>query len=72
MSGRERLLAEIEAKRRNMARKDDVDVLSVELSLVDDEDGYDPYDKPGSAKPLNVDTAGTVRLKALRKRRGRS
>ena len=72
MSGRESLLAEIEAKRRTMARNDDVEILSVELSLANEDSGYDPYDKPGSAKPLDVDSVGTIRLKALRKKRGRS
>jgi len=68
MSGRQNLLAEIEAKRRNVARIDGVEVLSVELSLANEDTGYDPYDKPGSAKPLDVDGTATIRLKALNKR----
>jgi len=71
MSGRQGLLAEIEAKRRNLAGNDDIDIVAAELSLANEDDGYNPYDKPGHAKPLDVEGGSTVRLKALKKRRRR-
>jgi len=54
MSGRESLLAELEAKRREQAEKTAEGHDSGLASDVDDA-GYDPYDNPGHAKPLNVD-----------------
>ncbi len=71
MTGRERLLAEIEAKRleaenRKRARKS-VKVLNTDLRLAADESGYDPYDNPGHAKPLDVERLG--RTSDKRKRR---
>lgn len=59
MTGRERLLAEIEAKRleaekRKQARTP-VKILSSDLRIAADETGYDPYDNPGHAKPLDVE-----------------
>lgn len=71
MSGRQHLLAEIEARRRDAAKTNEVEVLATELTLAHEETGYDPYDCPGSAKPLDVDGGATVGLKALRKRRFR-
>ncbi|MEJ2129180.1 MAG: hypothetical protein P8X81_10080 [Woeseiaceae bacterium] len=70
MSGRQSLLAEIEAKRRAAAKKDDVEVLAADLSIAPDESSYDPYDKPGHAKPLDVDSEVAFRRKALKKKRG--
>jgi hypothetical protein len=69
MSGRQSLLAEIEAKRRAAADKDEVEVLAAELTIAPDENAYNPYDKPGHAKPLNTDSDVTIRRKALKKRR---
>lgn len=62
MTGRQRLLAEIEAKRleaekRKQARKP-VKVLSTDLRIAADETGYDPYDNPGHAKPLDIEHPG--------------
>jgi hypothetical protein len=74
MSGRQSLLAEIEARRRAQAKMDQtdqVDILAADLTLVPEDTSYDPYDKPGAAKPLDVDSYGTVRLKALRKQQRR-
>jgi hypothetical protein len=71
MSGRQHLLAEIEAKRRNAAKTNEIEVLAAELTLAHEDSGYDPYDRPGSAKPLEVDGGATTRLKALKKRRYR-
>ena len=70
MSGRESLLAEIEARRRAQAKKDmtdHVEVLAADLTLAPDDTSYDPYDKPGPAKPLDVDRGATIRRKALRR-----
>ena len=67
MSGRQSHLAEIEAKRRAAAKKDDVEVLAADLSIAPEEESYDPYDKPGHAKPLNVEPDVTFRRKALKK-----
>ncbi len=53
MTGRERLLAEIEAKRLKQAESQ-VDILSADLRIGADDSGYDPYDNPGSAKPLDT------------------
>ena len=74
MSGREVLLAEIEAQRRAQARKDrtqQVEILAADLSLAPEDTSYDPYDKPGPAKPLDVDSDATIRRKALRKSKNR-
>ena len=70
MSGRQSLLAEIEAKRRAAAEKDEVEVLAADLSIAPEETSYDPYDKPGHAKPLDIDPDVTFRRKALKKKRG--
>ena len=69
MSGRQSLLAEIEAKRRAAAKKDDVEILAADLSIAPEETSYDPYDKPGHAKPLDIDPDVTFRRKALKKKR---
>ena len=68
MSGRQSLLAEIEAKRRAAAKKEDVEILAAELSIAPEETSYDPYDKPGHAKPLDIDPDVTFRRKALKKK----
>jgi hypothetical protein len=65
MSGRQTLLAEIEARQRSAA-KSEIEVLAVDLTIASDEEGYDPYDKPGHAKPLSIDRAATIRRKALK------
>ena len=69
MSGRQSLLAEIEAKRRAAVQKDEVEVLAADLSIVPDERSYNPYDKPGHAKPLDIELGVTFRRKALNKKR---
>ena len=69
MSGRQSLLAEIEAKRRSAADKDDIEVLAAEFSFALEDTGYDPYDRPGPANPLDVDGDVTIRLKALKRKR---
>jgi hypothetical protein len=69
MSGRQSLLAEIEAKRRGAATRHEIEVLDAELTLASEDTGYNPYDRPGPAKPLDVESGVTVRLKALKRRR---
>lgn len=71
MSGRQSLLAEIEAKRRSAAVEDDIEVLAAEFTLAHEESGYDPYDRPGPAKPLDVDGEVTIKFKALKRKRRR-
>ena len=74
MSGRQSLLAEIEARRRAQAARDqtsEVEILAAELTLAPEDNSYNPYDKPGSAKPLDVDSDVTIRRKSLRKDRRR-
>ncbi len=65
MSGRQTLMAEIEARRRSEA-KDEIEVLAVDLAIASDEDGYNPYDTPGHSKPLAVDCNPTIRRKTLK------
>ena len=72
MSGRQTLLAEIEARRRAQARTETTgtgEILATDLALAPDDTSYDPYDKPGAAKPLNVDRGVTACRKALRRKR---
>jgi len=69
MSGRQSLLAEIEAKRRAAAKRDEVEVLAADLSIAPDETSYNPYDKPGHAKPLDIEPDVTFRRKVLNKKR---
>ena len=69
MSGRQSLLAEIEAKRRAAAKKDDVEVLAADLSIAPEDSSYNPYDKPGHAKPLDIDSDVTFGRKAQKKKR---
>ena len=71
MSGRQSLLAEIEAKRRGAATRHEIEVLDAELTLASEDPGYNPYDRPGPAKPLDVESDVTVRLKALKRKRRR-
>mgnify|MGYP000647501933 CR=1 FL=1 len=69
MSGRQSLLAEIEARRRSQAKKeptDPIEILAADLALAPDDNSYNPYDKPGAAKPLDVDSDRTIRHEALR------
>ena len=54
MSGRETLLAELEAQRREQAESPP-EVLEADLWPGADVGGYDPYDNPGHAKPLDTD-----------------
>lgn len=68
MSGRERLLAEIEARRRQQARKP-VDILQADLSCAPDDAGYNPYDNPGRAKPFQIDRNPTSGRRAAKRRR---
>jgi hypothetical protein len=51
MTGREGLLAEIEA-RRYQEEEDRVEVLNAELTVRPEEAGYNPYDNPGLAKTV--------------------
>ena len=71
MSGRQSHLAEIEAKRRAAAKEDEIEVLAADLSIAPDESSYDPYDKPGHAKPLDIEPDVTFRRKALKNRKRR-
>ena len=74
MSGRQTLLAEIEARRRAQAQKDStgtVEILAGDLALEPDDTSYDPYDKPGAAKPLDIDRGAKPRRKAFLKKRRR-
>jgi hypothetical protein len=71
MSARQSLLAEIEAKRLSAANKDDIEVLAAEVALVQEETGYDPYDRPGPAKPLDVDGDATTKFRPLKRKRRR-
>ena len=68
MSGRQTLLAEIEARQQSAATGE-IELHAVDLTIASDEEGYDPYDKPGHAKPLTIDGAATIRRKALRPKR---
>ena len=68
MSGRQTLLAEIAARQRS-AVKGEIEVLAADLTIASDNDGYNPYDKPGPAKPLTVDRAATIRRRALKPKR---
>jgi len=68
MTGRQTLLAEIEAKRREDAAEP-VEVLQAEYICSAEDAGYNPYDNPGPAKPLSVDREASARLKSAKKRR---
>jgi hypothetical protein len=66
MTGRQSLLADIEAKRRKRTA-DRIEVLSAGISFSPTENiGYNPYDNPGPAKPLDVDTDAAIRRKTLK------
>ena len=67
MNGRESLLADIEARQRKTA-EDYVEVLQADLKYASENTGYDPYDNPGPAKPLDTDGNTTARRKALKAR----
>ncbi|MDJ0907352.1 MAG: hypothetical protein QNI96_15145 [Woeseiaceae bacterium] len=74
MSGRQTLLAEIEARRRAQAQKDTtgtVEILAADLALEPDDTSYNPYDKPGAAKPLKVERGVTPRRRAFLKNKKR-
>ena len=64
MSGRQRHLAEIEARARAAAPDPEIEILAADLSIAPEDSSYDPYNKPGPAKPLRVDVEG---LKARRR-----
>jgi hypothetical protein len=51
MTGRESLLAEIEA-RRHQKNEDRIEVLKADLGAKPEEAGYNPYDNPGPAKTV--------------------
>ena len=68
MSGRQTLLAEIEARQQSAA-KGEIEIRAVDLTLASDEEGYNPYDKPGHAKPLTIDSATSIRRKAFKPKR---
>ena len=65
MNGRESLLADIEARQHKIA-EDHVEVLKADLKYASENTGYDPYDNPGPAKPLDTDGDTTARRKALK------
>lgn len=67
MSTRQTLLADIEARRRAQATADQNASPDAELDIAPEDNSYNPYDHPGPAKPLDVDSAITIRRKALRK-----
>jgi hypothetical protein len=54
MTLREILLAELEAKRRAKA-EEPVEIVDADLRPGVDDAGYDPYDNPGHAKPLELE-----------------
>ena len=67
MSGRESLLAEIEANRQATDADHGVHE-PVELGMAADDNSYNPYDKPGHAKPLRLEARRmTFRRKKRRK-----
>ena len=68
MSGRERLLADLEAQSKSAASKD-IEVLAADLSLAPEDTSYNPYDKPGHAKPLRPDKGIRARRLALKNRK---
>jgi hypothetical protein len=71
MTGRESLLADIEA-RRHQKNDDRIRVLKADLRAKPDEAGYDPYDNPGPAKAVTeVGQAALLQSgrKDLKKRR---
>jgi len=71
MTGRESLLAELEA-RRHQKTEGSAKVLSAELTPMPEEAGYNPYDNPGLAKPvIEVGRAASQQSKRtpLKKRR---
>ena len=68
MTGRETLLAEIEAERRKNAAEP-VEVLQVDLIYSAEEAGYNPYDNPGPAKPLSVERDVSTSRNGAKKRR---
>ncbi len=71
MTGREGLLAEIEA-RRHQDTRDGITVLNAELRPKPEELGYDPYDNPGPAKTVtDLDRTASAQsgAKVLKKRR---
>ena len=71
MTSRERLLAEIEAKRLEAEKRRragmPVDILGADLRIAADDAGYDPYDNPGHAKPLDVERRGEASRKIRRR-----
>ena len=72
MSGRQRLLAEIEAQR--LASKPDpiADLPADGLSLEPDDNSYNPYDKPLFAKPLREEQCANARRRLLKNRKRRT
>jgi len=65
MTGRESLLADIEA-RRHQKNDDRIKVLNADLTLTPGEAGYDPYDNPGPAKTV-TEVGGVAALKSGQK-----
>lgn len=72
MSGRQRLLAEIEAQRLASNPDHIADLPADGLSLEPDDNSYNPYDKPLLAKPLREDLGATARRRLLEKRKRRT
>jgi len=62
MTGRESLLAGLEA-RRHQKNDDRIKVLKADLRSTPDEAGYDPYDNPGPAKTV-TEVGGTTPMKS--------
>ena len=71
MSGRERLLAEIEADRCAAMADSAVQDNAPELGIADEDNSYNPYDKPGHAKPLRLDAGVTARRRAFKRKKRR-
>ena len=71
MTGREHLLAEIEAMRLEAKERsragNSVEIACADLRIAADDSGYDPFDNPGHAKPLEVERRREV-SRTLRRR----
>lgn len=66
MSGRQRLLAEIEAQRRASEHEHIGDLPADGLSLEPDDNSYNPYDKPVLAKPMREERGASLRRRLLK------
>ncbi len=71
MSDRERLLAELEARRQAAPAEQKLEILAADLSLAVEDTSYNPYDNPGHAKPLRLDGVMNARRAAVKRRKRR-